>query len=312
MQVAAAVDLVEQALALDPRGSRDRRGGQQGGCDVDEAGDGGDSFAGAAGIRKSQQERYAGGGVVEEKAVVTLAMVSERFAVIGGDDEQGPLAGAHRVPQPFDQAVDVGDLTVVGAVGKAFLPGCRQEEWPVQVIEMDKSKERFRVGPAKPLFGGGLDRITADLDHAGIIARVTVEIKATPVLVKTAAQAEAPVKNERSYKRGCVVLGRLEGLRQGRYAGAQLLAVVMYAVGSGIKAGKQGGMRRQSQRHGREDPVKDHAFASEAVEGGGHRRSIAVTAEVVGAQGIDRDEKYIPSLAGVERGRLQRTKNRGT
>ena len=91
---------------------------EKGGHEVDVRDRGRDHAAGELAAGEAQQERHADGGVVDEVAVVLLAVLAEPFAVVGGHRERGAAeqpAPLELAAEAADELVDVGDLGLVRA-----------------------------------------------------------------------------------------------------------------------------------------------------------------------------------------------------
>ena len=81
---------------------------------------------------------------------------------------------------------------------------------------------------------------------------------------------------------------------QGGLARAQLVGgEIVHAAPHGISPGKHHGVRRQRDRHRGVGALKARAIGRERVDVGSANLLVAVAAEMVGAQRVDRDDHHI-------------------
>ena len=115
-------------------------------------------------------QRHVDGLVVDEQAVLLLAMISEALAVIGQQHDGGPivqLVGFQIGDERADDFVRAGDFAVVGRVLSE--PRRRGVRF-VRLVQMKEQKRARGAGRREPSLGNGLRRraVALHLEHAHI------------------------------------------------------------------------------------------------------------------------------------------------
>ena len=113
-------------------------------------------------------------------------------------------------------------------------------------------------------------------------------------MLKSLRQAPTPVENERADKRSRSVAFRGEPLRECDIAVRQRsFAVDPHAMRRRIKTGHDRRMRRQRVRRRRDTRFEESTVVRERVKIRRSRRGISVAADVIGAGGIESDQKNV-------------------
>jgi hypothetical protein len=217
-----------------------------------------------------------------------LAVLAEGLAVVrGGHDERPAAAGVPGLEERGEGGVGRRDLAPVGIVaGK----GGRRIVGRVRVEEVRPDEDR--PGLARQPHARGLrDRRRAPLReievHArGLLHRIVVEVEA-------AMEAEAAGEGEAAHEsRGRVAAGpqRLGQCRHGRPE--RVAAVAPHAVLGRQPSGQDRRVGREGDGSGAEGVLEAEPVASEGVEGRRAGPSVAVAAQAVGAQRVDRHEQH--------------------
>jgi hypothetical protein len=110
-------------------------------------------------------ERHVDRLVVDEQAVLLLAMIAESFAVIRHQHDRRTVVELMRLQvlhQAADDFVAVRDLAVVGRVRRE---ACRRCVRLVRLVEMEKQKRARRADGVEPVFGDffGFAAVALDL-----------------------------------------------------------------------------------------------------------------------------------------------------
>jgi hypothetical protein len=269
---------------------------------------------------RGDDHRHVEGGAVNEDAVGGLAVIAERFAVVGEIDDQGALAQAlrvERVEQPRDLRVGVQHLTGVGS-------GCpapelvRRRVRLVRIVEMHPQVEGPVTAalPAEPVQGAVHDKSRRPLD-LGETAPLDLGV-VEGVVVGLVTLGQAPSRGEdvgADDRRGLVAVPA-EPLGEGGDVLSQHEAgVVAHAVMGRVEAREDRGVGREGQGNVRDRALEQNALPGEA-RGGGRVEGGAVGSHVVAPQRVDGDHDHVDvGIAGSVRRRVLRrpdpTRQRG-
>ena len=258
--------------------------------------------------RRRHHQRDAHGGVVDEEAVGQLAVLAQHLAVVAEHGHhRAPQAsvGLERVEHAPELRVGGGDLGVVGAFERArklrrVLP--RRGVGGVRVVEVDPEEERplaLRREPAQRLVHRLVPR-ALDRVHPRLFlepAQVEVVEVALEALVDAPARVEHEGRDEPS---GPEAAG-LQDLGERLLLLAQVVAaVVADGVAGGEGPGEERGVRRQRERHDGGRAGEAQSARGEAVEAGRPRSGVAVAADVVGPQRVQRHDQQVARAAAAE------------
>ena len=252
---------------------------------------------------RPQEKRDVERRLVREKPVSQLAMVAASLAMVGGHDEQRERPRrCHGVEKRSQRRVGECDLSEVGIVRKARPPGLRRIIGRMGIKDMDPQKAASTSVAGEPgdCRSDGLRR--AGFRHLQFLGLVRLRIH-LPIHGETAGEPEALVQSERGDESGRVEPGGAEESGRGRRPRAELVtAVVPHAVLVGIETGQDVGVRRQGHDVlgvcEREDP----ALGRESVEVRRGPPPVAVEAERVEPQRIDRDQHDVAGRSRMRRG----------
>ena len=106
------------------------------------------------------------------------------------------------------------------------------------------------------------------------------------------------------------VAGAGEHLRHRLRLRDQRHAVDVHAVSDGVKGGEQGGVARVGGGQGNHRVLEEHALGGQRIDERRRRTAVAVTPEVVGAQGVDRDEHDAGAAAASAEGERRQESDR--
>ena len=81
----------------------------------------------------------------------------------------------------------------------------RHKKGPMEIVKVEEQEERPRVRLFKPILGGSLDAVSADLHGPRIFSGMFAQIEAAAVLIEPATQSEAAVQDERTDERRSLV-----------------------------------------------------------------------------------------------------------
>ncbi len=245
--------------------------------------------------------------------MLVFAVLSEALAVVGEDDQEGPVVEP-LLPEKRKEAADDGvgglDLAVVEVVRVQRPEGLRGVVRRVRLVEVEKGeRRRVRRLPEPPLEQGGRLR-PRPLDAALRLHRGR-RLEAVLVIVEAAARPRARVQDDGRDRAARPVSRLLQQLGEGRDVGLQAVAeVVTDAVERGEDAGEERDVGRERQRHVRVGPREENGVLPELR----HRRRgdplVAIERQVVRPERVDRDEDHRrlregrgrPSGAGAARG----------
>ena len=254
--------------------------------------------------------------VVDEDRVRLLSVLAETLAVVGRQHDESvveqPFA-AQAVEEHPDGPVGARDLPVVRRRGEHGILRERGVRG-MRVVEMDPGEERGtrprRLPPVEPgeepPGGFGASPI-ANEEELRRVLRPEIVVVAVEPLRQVVAAAEDHGRHEGLRR----VAGRLEPLGQCHRPVAQGVgAVVAHPVGRGRSPVRieewEGSVIERRGRVLAADPLP-----REAVDVGRAREGVAVTAEMVGPERVDRDQEDVgpgPRLAarpGEQQGRRE-------
>ena len=305
-------DQGQQAHALELREGREPEHVADGRHDVDRPDRLGHDPSGIRPIRKAHDERDVQELVVERLAVEEAAMVPLLLAVIRGDDDERVVEEAARrqtVQQAADLGVDEGELRVVegddpGAIGRRVMPGpCAAD---VVEAETDGAGirgigEARREGRGRAVGRVGVDVVQVEREgHAGSLIDPLKRVPRHPIC--------APGPGRRDRVEG---VARLEGepVEEVEVVDDRLRAEHAAREEARDERRPHGGregrggedLPHRGERHGtaREGGGEAHPLGGELIQAGRSRSRVAVGAEMVGAQGVDRDEEEVRSRMGL-------------
>jgi hypothetical protein len=291
-RVLAPGDERQEASPRQVRGRLESQEVENGRDDVDVPNGGADDSR-AQEPRRAKDEGHAQGRVVGEGAVRRLAVLAERLAVVGGEDDEHSPTGARREKRLEERpqgGIRSRHLALVGLAGEARGERGRRLVREVRLVQVDEGEpplaadrfdppqrraHRFGARPLGHREGGRLrspQAVVVDVE-----APVETEARIERERAHEGPGAPAPLAEDRG-ERGPV----------GREPEAR---VVVDAVAQGVLAGEQvrvGGQGHDVVRPGRLEP---DTLGSEAVDPRRPRVAPAVTAERVRAEGVDGDDQ---------------------
>ena len=250
-------------------------------------------------------QRHPQRGVVDEQAVRHLAVLAERFTVIGGDDDQRPRRSlAQRLQRPARPAGPpppprrhTGRSPAVRSVRRRTARAARTSastgSGAIQRSPAARRSPRRRHHSRRARWRAGPECRAAcgrrrwRSRHSG----------------RSGDRAETRRRTRRSR------IPRLPALPPATARRASTLhAVVPGAVTRRVAAGQQRGVRRQRDRRRRERAREADAAARQRVDVRGPRLRVAVGADAIRAQRVDRDEDEVarPLTGGRVRRRGRR------
>ena len=243
--------------------------------------------------RRAKHERHAQGRLVGEDAVRRLAVLAERLAVVGREDDEDPLTRARReerLEERPEGGVRRRHLALVGLGGKGRGEGGGRLVREVRLVQVDEGEP--------PLSAHGVDppsRRPHRLGSRPLGHREGSRLRPAQTVV---VDVEAPVEPEPGIERerahegpgapSPLVENRGEGGPVGRETEAR---VVVNAVAQGVQAGEQVGVRGQGHDVVRPGRLEANALGGEAVDPRRPRVAPAVAAERVRAQRVDGDDQ---------------------
>ena len=233
-----------------------------------------------------------------------LAVLAERFAVIGGEDEQRVVADAEARQRPVeasDQLVGPGDFAVVRALGVSRGIGFGWFVRRVRIVEMHPRKRPLAPVAFEPCRRVGDRDVAAffqDVEEARLVRRVGAEIETIGELVEPARQTGLRRQHDRRHESGGIESGGLERLRHRRHIrGQRARDVVADAVLRRIEAGEDRDVRRPRDRCVHRRVERQRAFARDPIEVRRRDIAAAVAPEPIGAQCVDGDDENVTRRA---------------
>src|SRR5438552_5537220 len=200
--------------------------------------------------------------------------------------------------QPRDQApqfvISVGDFAVVKMVAILSVVRLGRIIRAVRIIEVKPEKKWAMSGLLQ-----AVDRVSDAfrcfaIDQAQISFLEFLRGEGIVIEIKTASQSPTAVKNKRAYHspRGISML--FESLGHGAESwGERLSSEILHAVLKWIGSRENDRMRRPGERNLRDGALEENAIAREGIGRRGLHLFCAVATDVVGANGVDRDQNDV-------------------
>ena len=296
---------------------------QNRGSDVDRANEMGDHLSGGNDIVRAHQQRHAHRFVVDENAVAVFAMLIEPFAMIRGNQREQIGRDSFR----FEKAIEtvnlaIGELNLGNVRIVARLsPWWRRIEGKVRIVEMQPEEKRLAAMLFHPPAGqiDGLIRAPVGLGKRGhqfrrIARGIVDDISGREIVlieVETLRDSELRIQDEcaNDGRGGKAQLAKDFG-QCGRALAELEIGVVAHAVSQCGNAGENCGMARQRHRNIGDRSLEEDALPSEPIEFRSARVRSPISAKIVGARRVERDEQYTrPAVllsAGKESAERQR------
>ena len=232
------------------------------------------------------------GAVIGEVAVGHLAVFAERFAVVGGEDDERlgqELPPPELAEEGAELVVDISDLPRIGIVPMPGEERFGRRVGRVRVPEVDPA-EPFPALAGQPGPGGPDDLggpAFFDLRPGGRTRgeRVVIDVEA-PLQAEAGIQGKSPDEGARGISLGLEVAGHGRAFR-----GESGLGILADAVIKRSHARQDVGMGRQGGRVVGEGPLEEDAPRGQVVDRGRRGAARGVAAQPVGPQGVDRDEE---------------------
>jgi hypothetical protein len=232
-----------------------------------------------------------------------LSVLREALPVVAGRDHQQALRTpvlANPGEQPAELGVREGDLARVAVAREGAGKARGRIVRGVRIVEVDPEEET-RGGRSSP----GERRV-----HHAIRASLRVAHRAGdpilhPVVVglEASGEAEAPVEHQRADDGRRGVSGVAHALRESRDPLVEAMdRVVAHAVGRRVEPRHQGGVSRKRQRRRGDGRGEANPRRGERVQVRGMGARRAVAADVVGPQGVDRDQEHTIRRGAGRRG----------
>jgi hypothetical protein len=232
--------------------------------------------------------------VVSEVAVRQLAVLSERFPVVGGEDDERSLPGTQTLDlrqKRADLGVDVGRFPRIGIFP---IPGGERLGRRVRRVGVPE------VDPAEPFSRPAGKPVRRGLDDLGRPAlpgrpaggcpageRVVVDVE-VPVEAESGIQGEGPDERAGGVSGGLEVAGHGREIRREFRFG-----VLADPVKERRHPREDVGVGRQRRRIVGEGPFEADAPRGQGVDRRRRRVTRGVAAQPVGAQRVDRDEEDV-------------------
>jgi hypothetical protein len=226
-----------------------------------------------------------------------LPVISQRFAVIGGQHDQRALEPPRALDlaqEPPDLRVDEGDLAVVALLRLRGLVGSVR----VEVVHPQEQRGLARGGLAQPGQRGVGHLRGIALGREGFAAP-RARVDAIVVDPESLIEPEPGIERERGDERRRAVAGAGQPLGEREVAGLEReVAVGPHPVSGRVEPCEQARVRGQGDRRGGERPIEANAARGQGVDLGRARRGVAVGADPIGARRVERDEDEVEPRAG--------------
>ena len=240
--------------------------------------------------RTREEQRHGEGALVEENAVLLLAVLAQHLAVITDRSDDPPAASRQSREEPPDLPVDVRDLARVAPRRRCALPVAGRQVRGVGIVVVHPhepgtaGRKLRRPGEGRARDEGGVALRIALLPQPLGDHEVVVE-------VEPPRQTEAAVEDTRSDE-GCRAVPALrENFGERRdLRGERPYAVVPHAVRRRLEAGEERAVGRERQRRGRQGSAEARPFFGQSVEVRRLRGSAFDTSDVVRAGRVERDQ----------------------
>ena len=247
--------------------------------------------------RPGEEGRDLERGVVEEEQVLVLAVVPQALSVVRGHDQQGLLSQALGVEpghEPPQLSVGIGDLAVVGALGKALSIGLGGQIRVVRVEEVHPRK-KWPGRPAAEPGQGGVDHLPGRPLQPRVVggrglARTIGVVEAREPLVEARASGHGVGADERGGGVALLPEQRGQGWNLGREGSGKVVPDLVLVR---VAAGEDRDVRRPSLGNLGYGVLEEHALAGQPVEGLRVARGVAVGSHVIGSEGVDGDEHQV-------------------
>ena len=233
--------------------------------------------------------------LVDQDRVSDLVVLPEALAVVRNHGHDRVVFVA-RGPEPFQDASELcigeRDLAVVGPVLERRVVRRRRPVGRVRIVEVEPGQEGPPVLVSEPGQGRVHRFVGRALRGAGGPALGFVEALAevSNPCWKPKAAGDRVGRDEGP---GAIALPLEEG-GQGQVLRAQGEDdVVAHAVHGRVVAGQDGGVRRAGERNGGQGVLEARSAPCEGIEHGGARPRVAIGAEAVRAQGVDRHQENV-------------------
>ncbi len=220
-------------------------------------------------------------------------MIPQPLPVVGRHGQDRPVqeaAATQGDQEPAHELVGVGDLPVVSVieplvgrervVGRVGLVEVKEGEKAAPILSQDPPSERIHRHRPVPSLGG--QRRLGGVDLEGVV--VEVEAPRDP---RRRAQHEGRDRPPRGPAR----LPEAGGQR-GVVGGEGEAHVVPDAVVRRQQTSEERRVGGQGQRAVAVDVLEHNSLSAQGVEVGGRALAVAVEGQVIGAQGVDRDQDY--------------------
>ena len=217
-----------------------------------------------------------------------LAMLTPRFTVIGGDNDQRPHA-LGVCQQRRQRAVGIGDLASVWVVAVLLVERRRRQVRRMGIVDMHPGKPGVALA-SDPAARDGNDCGRRSLWHQiTVVARTRDEIV---ICIEALRQAETRVERKRADEGAGGITFRLQAFCPGvEHIADTKPVIVVHAVPARVEAREDRGMRRQRHDGMRHGVVE----ADPSARQGTQRRRLgapAVGAESVLPQCVDGDQQH--------------------
>ena len=255
--------------------------------------------------RPGYDQRNAHRRVVDEEAVLLLAVLAERLAVVGDDDHKRVVETPtllQPIEEPANLRIGGGNLGVVGALhggGKARPIRLGRRVGAVGIVQMHPRQKRTVA-----VFGEPRQRV---IDHlaAGPLSGVEAgghfvirQVERVEVMVEPLRDAPSVIEHEGADKSPGAIAAGLQHLgERGDGVVHVEAAVVAHTVKGREGAGEERGVGRQRQRRYRRRLLEPQAACGQGIKDWSGGSLVAVATQPVGAQRIDADEEHRPRAA---------------
>ncbi len=258
-----------------------------------------------------EDERHTQRRLVGEDAVRRLPVLPERLAVVGGEDDERPLARGcreERLEERPEGGVRGRHLALVGLVREGGRQRGRRLVREVRLVQVDERKPLLAADRVDPSPGRAHRVLSRPLGHGeGGRAR-----SSHPVVVhlEPAVEPEARVERERADEGPGAPALLAQDRGEGRPVRGETEArVVVNPVAQRVVAGEQVGVRGQGHHVVRPCRLEADALGRQAVDPRRPRVAAAVAAERVRAQRVDgHEEDAEPGVARHARGARARAR----
>src|SRR2546426_3467763 len=205
--------------------------------------------------------------------------------------------------QPPHLRVREGNLAVVEVSAIAAGVGFRRSVRKMGIVEVSPQKKRLRGSLLQTAERLIHHQVATPLGEVEIGFVEPAEVEVIEVGFKPLIESESGVENGRADKGGRRVAAIAQALGQGRGVCRELVAAeIVHPRRHGEAARKDYGVRGQRDRHGSVSLREPGAKARQGVDVRRLNASVAVTPQVVRAQGVNGDEDDVGLRASSSRG----------